>query len=472
MPHAVGGATNGRGGTLGACVRCFAGDGFSGVFDMQIRSTLLRCFVLSALFGAVAVGGPLGSGFTDGAIRAAGFPTPLVQMTLNGVSRKSGSGGGSTGGGFGAFQDRFPVGTASAGIQIIDEPGLVTVAIDGTANHNIDDGFTAAWSQLPIVLEITKSVPFFITNESGTWSGSWILTEPVTLEAITGAIITGGGQTGVLQAGTYRISFAAAAGKMNSFEAQQTVAPWYGWAGSDRIYSTEVHWKLKLSDLSQYWLDSGTHETEYYVQGQSFTPSIKGDFGPAARPASTPALLRLTQFWIDFNDTPPDQLFIYTSPPTPDEAASGTGSIATGMHWGNGVYGFNNVVLAYGMKYYAVLPRAANIRDGSGDTYPGGVDMFIRNDFNPPRVGEGYGDYDIGFVASFDYVEGCPADINLDGFVDDSDFVIFVQGYNALLCSAPEMLALGCPANLNTDLVVDDEDFVIFVGAYNELVCP
>lgn len=65
----------------------------------------------------------------------------------------------------------------------------------------------------------------------------------------------------------------------------------------------------------------------------------------------------------------------------------------------------------------------------------------------------------------------CPADFNSDGFVDDSDFVIFANSYNVLLCSDPAM-PLGCPADLNSDTLVDDTDFVAFADAYNQLICP
>ena len=65
----------------------------------------------------------------------------------------------------------------------------------------------------------------------------------------------------------------------------------------------------------------------------------------------------------------------------------------------------------------------------------------------------------------------CPADFNHDGFVDDSDFLVFVVGYNILDCADPTM-AFGCPADLTRDGVVDDADFILFVAAYNELLCP
>jgi len=65
----------------------------------------------------------------------------------------------------------------------------------------------------------------------------------------------------------------------------------------------------------------------------------------------------------------------------------------------------------------------------------------------------------------------CVGDLNSDGLVDDSDFVLFVVGYNLLDCADPAMPA-GCLADLNVDGSVDDADFVIFVPAYNDLVCP
>ncbi|MBX3387948.1 MAG: VCBS repeat-containing protein [Phycisphaeraceae bacterium] len=65
----------------------------------------------------------------------------------------------------------------------------------------------------------------------------------------------------------------------------------------------------------------------------------------------------------------------------------------------------------------------------------------------------------------------CPADLNNDGFVEDSDFVIFLAAYNILDCADPSMPA-GCPADFNSDNAVDDADFVIFVPAYNDLICP
>jgi len=66
---------------------------------------------------------------------------------------------------------------------------------------------------------------------------------------------------------------------------------------------------------------------------------------------------------------------------------------------------------------------------------------------------------------------GCVGDLNNDGVVDDSDFVLFAEAYNILDCFDPSMPA-GCPADLNEDGMVDDADFVIFVPAYDQLICP
>lgn len=65
----------------------------------------------------------------------------------------------------------------------------------------------------------------------------------------------------------------------------------------------------------------------------------------------------------------------------------------------------------------------------------------------------------------------CPADLNLDGLVDDNDFQIFVVAYDILDC-ADESMPAGCPSDLNRDAVVDDLDFQVFAVAYNELLCP
>ncbi|MGH7245008.1 MAG: lectin-like protein [Phycisphaerales bacterium] len=75
-----------------------------------------------------------------------------------------------------------------------------------------------------------------------------------------------------------------------------------------------------------------------------------------------------------------------------------------------------------------------------------------------------------GFIVEFEGTE-CVGDLNGDGLVEDSDFSLFAQQYNVLVCTDPGMPS-GCSADLNQDGFVDDQDFLIFVQAYNELLCP
>lgn len=57
----------------------------------------------------------------------------------------------------------------------------------------------------------------------------------------------------------------------------------------------------------------------------------------------------------------------------------------------------------------------------------------------------------------------CPADLTLDGLVDDADFVAFATGYDAFL---------SFDGDIDFDGKTDDADFVLFAAAYDELVCP
>ena len=68
-------------------------------------------------------------------------------------------------------------------------------------------------------------------------------------------------------------------------------------------------------------------------------------------------------------------------------------------------------------------------------------------------------------------LRSCPADLNSDGIVEDSDFSIFVAAYDILDCADAEMPA-GCPADLTGDGTVDDADFASFIPAYDQLICP
>ena len=115
----------------------------------------------------------------------------------------------------------------------------------------------------------------------------------------------------------------------------------------------------------------------------------------------------MSQFSFDFVDptTAPSVLYIYDSPPTIAQVNnSGQGSLGVGNNQGAGVYSFNNLPLDANTKYYAVLPTSASIFDGSGNPYPGGVDMFPMPAGSPTTVSEGNGNFDAGFTATFQTV--------------------------------------------------------------------
>lgn len=63
----------------------------------------------------------------------------------------------------------------------------------------------------------------------------------------------------------------------------------------------------------------------------------------------------------------------------------------------------------------------------------------------------------------------CAEDQNLDRYVDDADFVLFAQAYNALECPSPWLDP--CWADIDRSGLVDDADFVLFASAYDRLIC-
>lgn len=68
----------------------------------------------------------------------------------------------------------------------------------------------------------------------------------------------------------------------------------------------------------------------------------------------------------------------------------------------------------------------------------------------------------VAFVATIPEWPACPADINFDGAVDDSDFLIFVAAYDEFL---------NTDGDFNVDGATDDADFGVFVVGYDRLVC-
>ena len=61
------------------------------------------------------------------------------------------------------------------------------------------------------------------------------------------------------------------------------------------------------------------------------------------------------------------------------------------------------------------------------------------------------------------FMKPCPGDLNGDGLVDDTDFVLFAGFYNELIDPR---------GDLTGDNNTDDADFVKFAASYNALLCP
>ncbi|MBX3379626.1 MAG: matrixin family metalloprotease [Phycisphaeraceae bacterium] len=114
---------------------------------------------------------------------------------------------------------------------------------------------------------------------------------------------------------------------------------------------------------------------------------------------------------------------------------------------------------SFKLSSLGLVPSAnVKVRFNAQDTGTGSVVEAALDDFAA-----------VGF--SCNPVTWCIGDLNLDGLVEDFDFVVFAAAYNILDCEDPTMPA-GCPSDLNGDGFVDDADFVLFAAAYNELICP
>lgn len=77
-----------------------------------------------------------------------------------------------------------------------------------------------------------------------------------------------------------------------------------------------------------------------------------------------------------------------------------------------------------------------------------------------------FGNTALSFAARLAYtppLNACPADLNADGFVDDSDFSLFLVAYDVFETPA---------ADFNFDAVSDDADFSVFIVAYDAFLCP
>lgn len=113
--------------------------------------------------------------------------------------------------------------------------------------------------------------------------------------------------------------------------------------------------------------------------------------------------------------------------------------------------------------------------DGDGDTaerVPVDLADARRMTDDPTAVDSGFGSPPLVDRGAYEIaVHTCPADLTLDGQVDDADFAEFALAYNLFDCASPSMPG-GCPADLDYNGFVDDADFVVFAAAYNALLCP
>jgi len=117
--------------------------------------------------------------------------------------------------------------------------------------------------------------------------------------------------------------------------------------------------------------------------------------------------------------------------------------------WRSGAF----LLSALGLAPTANVKVRFNAQDtGTGSVVEAGVDDFAVNAFACTPI------------------NWCEGDFNLDGVVEDADFVGFASAYNLLDCADPAM-PVGCPSDINADGAVDDADFVLFAEAYNALVC-
>ena len=76
-----------------------------------------------------------------------------------------------------------------------------------------------------------------------------------------------------------------------------------------------------------------------------------------------------------------------------------------------------------------------------------------------------------GGIRAFEF-PGDPGLVQLDPRWHQAALQFVQLGFFHILDCADPAMPPGCPADLNGDGFVDDSDFVLFAGAYNNLLCP
>ena len=182
---------------------------------------------------------------------------------------------------------------------------------------------------------------------------------------------------------------------------------------------------------------------ESYVQqgGNVLVMAGTGDIGGPGDEAAQWNYL-LNRFGLAFGDTwfglGPELLNVPTLPST-----NPLGKLITHVQWG------------YGQTVFSTQPNNPL------------VEIAVYGDFTGMGAPNGPVQPIIGTV---NISTKCFGDLDNSGFVDDADFVIFVQHYNLLLCEDPAMPP-ECPSDFNADGLVDDVDFTIFIQGYDLPIC-
>ena len=148
-----------------------------------------------------------------------------------------------------------------------------------------------------------------------------------------------------------------------------------------------------------------TPQGTFFIQGQSFTPSVTGNNGSGTPFVSNHGTVFLQKFSLAFNLTdpskpsPPPVLYIYDFLPSKAQVENnGEGAIGTGLlNEGTDSYTFDGLELLYNAKAYAIIPESRDIYDAP-NSYTGGTDIFRHPDNTNQLV---QGNYDAGFSATF-----------------------------------------------------------------------
>jgi hypothetical protein len=178
--------------------------------------------------------------FKSGSITGAGFPEPLV-LAPGTVTTNGGSGGGQTGGGL--------VGSATIQAQnTAGANGAFSVSITGTATHGNDQfGFTGAYTDTEIVLNLTQPMNFTVSNTSTIGVTS---INPIVFRSISGSIGGSVTSSGTLAAGDYGIKAVVVAGNQTDFGFFVSGFPGFTGLASGYYASAATNWTMSLTPQS------------------------------------------------------------------------------------------------------------------------------------------------------------------------------------------------------------------------------